>query len=93
MAKRDLKSFPRIWSVRGGGVRRDQMEEAYGRLHSDLAEVARSSGAVVINPMDYLCTPDCDGVDSEGQPRYKDGFHLRASYVRRKAEFIDVTVR
>lgn len=93
MAKRDLKSFPRIWSVRGGGVRRDQMEEAYGRLHSDLAEVARSSGAVVINPMDSLCTPDCDGVDSEGQPRYKDGFHLRASYVRRKAEFIDVTVR
>jgi hypothetical protein len=93
LVKRDLKMFPKIFSVRTNGVKGDDIEKDYGRLHTDLAEVAVTAGAIVINPMSALCFPDCLGVDAEGEPMYKDLGHLRPFYVRRWANFIDVTVR
>lgn len=93
MAKRDLTAFPKVLSVRGGVVKRDDLEKAYGRIQADLANIGRNSGAEVIRPMDYLCTPDCSGLDSKGEPIYKDKNHLRPSYVRINADFMDVTVR
>lgn len=93
LVKRDLKMFPKIFSIRTNGVKGYDIEKDYGRLHADLAEVAITAGAIVINPMDALCFPDCLGVDAEGEPMYKDLGHLRPFYVRRWANFIDVTVR
>jgi peptidoglycan/LPS O-acetylase OafA/YrhL len=93
MAKRDLKSFPRILSVRIGGIPKVGLEKAYGRIQGDLAHMARDAGAIVINPMDSLCMSACSGVDAEGEPMYKDAAHLRPAYVRENADFIDVTVR
>lgn len=93
LVKRDLKMFPKIFSIRTDGVKGGDIEKDYGRLHTDLAEVAVTAGAIVINPMSALCFPDCLGVDAEGEPMYKDLGHLRPFYVRRWANFIDVTVR
>jgi hypothetical protein len=93
IAKRDLKAFPKVLSVREGVVKRADLENAYGRIQADLADVGRISGALIISPMDHLCSPDCAGLDSGGDPKYKDAAHLRPSYVRRSADFMDVTVK
>ena len=93
MAKRDLKAFPRVLSIRSGGIPRVQLEKAYGKIQADLAQAAANAGATVIRPMDYLCDANCSGVAAEGEPMYMDGYHLRPTYVRRKADFIDVTMR
>lgn len=93
MAKRDLKAFPRVLSIRSGGIPRAELEIAYGQIQADLAQEAVKAGATVITPMDSLCEAYCSGVDVDGEPMYKDGGHLRPTYVRRKADFIDVTVQ
>ncbi|HUQ98887.1 MAG TPA: acyltransferase family protein [Gemmatimonadaceae bacterium] len=55
-----------------------------------LRELARATGANVINPADYLCTStECPTVGSGGDPIYKDGNHMRASFVRDHATWID----
>lgn len=93
MAKRDLKAFPRVLSIRSGGIPRVDLETAYGQVQSDLARVAIDAGAAVINPMNSLCATNCAGIDADGEPMYKDAGHLRPSYVQRHADFIDVTLR
>jgi peptidoglycan/LPS O-acetylase OafA/YrhL len=58
--------------------------------NSHLREIAAATGAVVITPADYLCTKtECPTVDEKGNPLYKDGNHMRASFVRDHATFID----
>lgn len=93
MVKRDLQAFPRVFSIQNGGIARADLEVAYGKIQSDLARVAIDAGAVVINPMDSLCTSHCMGIDTEGEPIYRDFTHLRPSYVRRHADFMDATMR
>lgn len=93
MAKRDIKEFPRVLSIRSGGIPRVELENTYGKIRTDLTQVAVNAGATVISPMDSLCGVICFAVDAEGEPIYKDGAHLRPTYVRRKADFIDVTVQ
>jgi peptidoglycan/LPS O-acetylase OafA/YrhL len=64
------------------------------RLHDQLRDIALRSGAIVIDPMATLCTPEgqCMRSDAEGIPIYKDTTHLRARFVRRSADFIDPAV-
>jgi len=93
MVQRDLNSFPNVLSIRTSKISRDEFERAYGRIQTDLAHVAINAGAAVINPIDSLCLPDCLSVDAKNEPIYKDAGHLRPTYVREKADFIDVTVR
>lgn len=93
MVKRDLKAFPKILSLQNGEIPRVDLDKAYGQIQTDLAQVAVDAGATVINPMNSLCAHNCSGIETDGEPIYKDTNHLRPSYVRRHAEFIDVTVR
>jgi hypothetical protein len=60
-------------------------------LHERLTQVAASSGAIVIDPLAALCGPDgqCIRSDADGVPIYKDATHLRATYVKRFATFLD----
>lgn len=93
LISRDLKYFPNVFSISVGEVSRTQLTKSYGKIESDLINLAKSTGAIAINPLDFLCESSCSSVDSEGNPMYKDGSHLRASYVREKADFIDITVK
>jgi len=52
--------------------------------------LAARTGATIIDPADYLCGPtDCPTVTSKGMPIYMDEQHLRASFARHAAVFID----
>jgi peptidoglycan/LPS O-acetylase OafA/YrhL len=93
LISRDLKDFPNVFSISVGEVSRTQLTKSYGKIESDLINLAKSTGAIAINPLDFLCESSCSSVDSEGNPMYKDGSHLRANYVREKADFIDITVK
>ncbi len=61
------------------------------QLRERLRQVAIAGGAVVIDPVAALCTTEgqCLRTDSDGVPIYKDATHLRASYVRSSASFLD----
>ncbi len=93
MVKRDLKEFPRVLHFQSGGIPRVDLEKAYGKVQADLTQVAQNAGATVINPMDVLCTNICSSLDADGEPIYKDLAHLRPTYVRKKANFIDVALQ
>lgn len=57
-------------------------------------ESALRGGAVVLDPVEYLCSSDsCPKSDSAGNPIYKDSNHLRARIARERATFIDLVYR
>lgn len=93
MAQRSLRTFPHVLSIRAGGVERASLDAAFGPIQADLERTAVSAGARVIHPFDYVCSAArCPAVDERGAPMYKDGTHLRPTWVRRHAVFIDETV-
>ena len=48
---------------------------------------------LLYGPMDFVCDDlYCPSVDLKGEPMYKDRAHLRPSYVRQNASFIDTVV-
>ena len=56
-----------------------------------LRALALRAGATVIDPIDYLCgTTTCPTVSANGLPIYTDEQHLRSSFARRSATFIDL---
>lgn len=66
----------------------------YGHERVELAELAALNGAHVIDPIASLCpNKQCPVFDSQGAPLYKDSMHMRASYARASATYIDVTLR
>jgi peptidoglycan/LPS O-acetylase OafA/YrhL len=93
IVQRRLKYFPNMFEIRDGGVDIDFLSKKYGSIQSDLAHIASRAGAIVIRPTDYLCSKRCESLDATGSPIYKDGAHLRPTFVRTHASFIDQTVR
>jgi hypothetical protein len=62
----------------------------YGKIRNRLSQVGQAAGAVVIDPLDYLCHDGrCPSALANGDPIFKDGYHLRASYVRDHVSYID----
>jgi hypothetical protein len=58
-----------------------------------LAKTANVAGAVVIDPADTLCTADaCPSITVDGDPIYRDGYHLRASFVRDRVRYLDAVI-
>ena len=93
MVQRNIYNFPNDFIIRDGGIKRKILDDKYGNIELDLRQTAEASGALVIDPINYLCDSlYCPSVDANGVPMYKDGQHLRPSYVRYNASFIDVTV-
>lgn len=93
IVQRRLEYFPNIFQVRDGGIDSASLAIKYGSIQSDLTSIASQAGATVIKPIDYLCNERCDSLDASGAPIYKDGYHLRPTFVRTHATFIDQTVR
>lgn len=90
MVVRGLEYFPHFISLRDGGLSRQSINRQYGKIQDDLRRIAESSGAKVVSPMDFVCDSImCLSVEEDGEPIYKDATHLRPTYVREKAYFID----
>lgn len=65
-----------------------------GDLLHALSAIGQNTGAVVIDPIPYLCTPPtCDVLDPHGEPLYMDEHHMRPFHVLRNAVYIDQTLR
>jgi peptidoglycan/LPS O-acetylase OafA/YrhL len=72
---------------------RSEVEAAVDAIAQPLRALARSAGAKVIDPLEQLCDPEiCPAATSQREPIYRDPRHLRPSYVREHAQFLDPTV-
>jgi len=55
-----------------------------------LRGIAARTGATIVDPLDALCTAmACPGVDRGGNPLYKDGAHIRKSFVEAHFNLLD----
>ena len=58
-----------------------------------IKEVARRSGAIVLDPASFLCdTSWCSAITPEGDPIYRDMNHLRGSFMFTHSQFISQTL-
>ena len=72
---------------------RAKFETGWAPIRSKLMDIAVSSGAKIIDPIASLCDETaCQVKTAEGMLMYKDRGHLRSSYVRDHASFLDVTL-
>ena len=66
------------------------MENFVGKTSDKIQRVAEAAGARVIKPLDYLCDSEfCPIADKDGHLMYYNYGHLRQSYVRDQATYID----
>ena len=73
-----------------GRVPRSELARVTSPIDSRLIAIAAAAGASVIDPTDYLCSKAfCPAADESGRPLYRDGSHLRASYVRERFSAVD----
>jgi hypothetical protein len=62
-------------------------------LQAQLANLARRSGATVIDPFAAVCRGDfCEVTDATGRPLYRDTSHFNPAWAIDHASFIDATV-
>jgi hypothetical protein len=87
------RSFFGGYKLSGKRLSRSVYFKKYGALLNEIEAIARKNEAIVINPLDYLCTNGlCIAVDDDGVPiRYDEG-HLRPGYVREHVKYLDETV-
>ena len=70
------------------------MEKFVGKISGKIQRVAETAGARVIKPLDYLCDRNvCPILGQDGRLMYFDYGHLRASYVRDHAIYVDQIFR
>jgi hypothetical protein len=63
------------------------------QLRGRLNELAKRAGATVIDPVPFLCDgPRCQTIGPDGRSMYVDDHHLRPSFVREYAKYIDQIV-
>ena len=73
-----------------GGITRASWDAARAHFTDELAALARRHGALVIDPADFLCDAKrCPALDARGEPMYRDGYHLRAGFVREQVRYLD----
>jgi peptidoglycan/LPS O-acetylase OafA/YrhL len=73
---------------------RSQMEKFVGKISDKIQRVAESAGARVIKPLEYLCDSEfCPITDKNDRLMYFNYGHLRQSYVRDHATYIDQIFR
>lgn len=88
---RDISDF-------GFKIARTQVEQSkvvaeLQPLTSRLLEIARATGASTVDPVDFICREGvCPTLMADGSPIYKDGSHLRPTFVRQYATFMDAIV-
>lgn len=74
-------------------IDRVEFEERMAPVQQRVRHAALRAGAVVIDPVPYLCgVTDCRKADTNGNPFYMDGRHLRASVAQSRAVWIDTVL-
>jgi hypothetical protein len=93
---RNLRWKRGFWGIRDGGKKKLSTREYLAReswLRERLKRIAAEHGAKVIDPLPYLTEGDnCLAENDDGPIRY-DSSHLRPSYVRQHATWMDQTVK
>ena len=75
-------------------VNREAFVSAVEPVISRIEQAARLGGAIIVDPVDGLCSDrECPVIGSDGRPLYKDRHHLRSSVVEQRAAFIDQLLR
>ena len=72
---------------------RSNIQELVGKISDKIQRAAEMAGARVIKPLDYLCDEKICPISTDGHFRYIDNYHLRASFVRDHATYIDQIFR
>ena len=73
---------------------RSQIDNFAGKFSDKIQRLAEAARARVIKPVDYLCNRDvCPNLGEDGRFMYFDDDHLRRSYVRDHATYIDQIFR
>jgi len=68
-------------------------DEVQKHLREQLVGIAKRAGATIIDPTALLCVRDrCRRTLEDGTPVYSDSNHLRASYVEKFANYMDIAV-
>ncbi|MEY5009460.1 MAG: hypothetical protein RLZZ253_599 [Verrucomicrobiota bacterium] len=92
---RNLRFVRGFWGIRDGGRRKVSVQQHLsqeGWIRERLQKIALEHGATVIDPLPFLTEGDnCLAEDENGPIRY-DGSHLRPSFVRTRATWMDPTV-
>ena len=71
-------------------IERSSMPAKYEEIARDLTRVATATDTTVIDPLPYFCNQRaCRSVDENGNPIYKDAYHLRSSFVRAHIDYLD----
>ena len=74
-------------------VPRSEIEQHRGVVTDRLRAAAERTGAVVIDPLEYLCRPaSCPTVQQDGRSIYADRHHIRSSFVRDSVTYLDVVL-
>lgn len=64
-----------------------------GEVLDKIAQIANKVGAKILDPMSILIIDGQCKLIHEGLPIYRDGYHLRAAFVRKHATYLDETIR
>ena len=66
----------------------------FGAMNERLRHIASGAGAIIIDPLPAMCANGvCPALADDGMPIYSDGVHIRASYVRKFASFVDPALK
>ncbi len=72
------------------GIDRAGMQRSIEPVIPRIRELAQRNGAVVIDPVDWLCGRDsCPVTAPGGDPIYMDEGHMRASFARNEVRYLD----
>jgi len=68
----------------------DRFRSTNAAPRSRLLEIARRTGSIAVDPVDYLCKAGiCPVVDAAGEPLYTDPVHMRPFFVRSAVHYLD----
>lgn len=70
-------------------IMRQEYVEFVSPIIDRLRQIAKETGAEIIDPVEHLCGAEKCIATLDGYPIYMDGNHLRSSYVREHADFLD----
>jgi len=88
MVERDLRGLN--FQANIPRIEKAPLIAAYAPLVSRLKQIGQETGAILIDPMEELCSADtCPVVTPTGEPTYRDPGHLRPSWVRSHVRYLD----
>jgi peptidoglycan/LPS O-acetylase OafA/YrhL len=93
-----MRRLPDRWEAKSRNVPHAIERADFDRFITPVKVVfeatARRAGAILIEPLDAMCTLTlCSAFDADGMLRYKDSNHLRQTWTRDHASFIDDVFR